>query len=34
MKVGQMPLVIQFNKRDLPDVRSDAELVELARRGQ
>ena len=31
MKVGQMPLVIQFNKRDMPDVRSDAELVDLAR---
>ena len=34
MKVGQMPLVIQFNKRDMPDMRSDAELVELARRGK
>jgi signal recognition particle receptor subunit beta len=34
MKVGQMPLVIQFNKRDMPAVRSDAELVELARRGK
>ena len=34
MKVGQLPLVIQFNKRDLPAVRSDAELVELARRGR
>lgn len=34
MKVGQMPLVIQFNKRDMPAVRSDAELVELARRGR
>jgi hypothetical protein len=29
-----MPLVIQFNKRDLPDIRSDTELVELARRGK
>ena len=29
-----MPLVIQFNKRDLPNVRSDAELEELARRGR
>jgi mutual gliding-motility protein MglA len=34
LKIGQMPLVIQFNKRDLPGVRSDAELVELARRGK
>jgi len=34
MKVAQMPLVIQFNKRDLPSVRSDAELAELARRGK
>ena len=34
MKVGQMPLVIQFNKRDLADIRSDARLAELARRGK
>jgi signal recognition particle receptor subunit beta len=34
LKIGQMPLVIQFNKRDLPGVRSDSELVELARRGK
>jgi signal recognition particle receptor subunit beta len=34
MKVAEMPLVIQFNKRDLPNVRSDAELAELARRGK
>jgi signal recognition particle receptor subunit beta len=34
LKIGQMPLVIQFNKRDLPNVRSDAELLELARRGK
>jgi signal recognition particle receptor subunit beta len=34
MKVGAMPLVIQFNKRDLPNIRTDAELVELARRGK
>jgi signal recognition particle receptor subunit beta len=32
--VDQMPLVIQFNKRDLPSVRPDAELDELARRGR
>jgi hypothetical protein len=29
-----MPLVIQFNKRDLPEVRSDRELADLARRGK
>lgn len=34
MKLGQMPLVIQFNKRDLPNVRPDAELADLARRGK
>lgn len=28
-----IPRVIQFNKRDLPDVRSDAELEEVRRRG-
>ena len=29
-----MPLIIQFNKRDLPDVRSDAEIAELASKGR
>jgi hypothetical protein len=29
-----MPLVIQFNKRDLPDIRSDAEIDALAARGR
>lgn len=29
-----VPLVIQFNKRDLPNVRSDAEIEELAARGR
>jgi len=29
-----VPLVIQFNKRDLPRVRSDEEIDELARRGK
>ena len=29
-----VPLVIQFNKRDLANVRSDAELDDLARRGK
>lgn len=29
-----VPLVIQFNKRDLPNVRSDREIDDLARRGK
>jgi mutual gliding-motility protein MglA len=29
-----VPLVIQFNKRDLPDIRSDEEIGELAARGR
>ena len=33
MSLAQIPLVIQFNKRDLPDIRTDAELSELATRG-
>jgi hypothetical protein len=33
LDLAKMPLVIQFNKRDLPDIRSDAELAELAARG-
>ncbi len=28
-----LPIVIQFNKRDLPDIRSDAELEQLRERG-
>lgn len=31
---AQVPRVIQFNKRDLPDARSDAEIDEAARRGK
>ena len=30
----QMPIVIQFNKRDLPGIRSDAELAKIASRGR
>jgi signal recognition particle receptor subunit beta len=30
----EVPLVIQFNKRDLLDVRTDAEIDELARKGR
>jgi mutual gliding-motility protein MglA len=29
-----VPLVIQFNKRDLPNVRAEAEIDDLARRGR
>jgi signal recognition particle receptor subunit beta len=31
---ASMPIVIQFNKRDLPDVRPDDELDQLAKRGR
>jgi signal recognition particle receptor subunit beta len=34
VEISQLPLVIQFNKRDMPAVRTDAELAELARRGR
>jgi signal recognition particle receptor subunit beta len=33
-QVKDLPLVIQFNKRDLPNVRSDDEIETLARRGR
>lgn len=33
-EMSRMPLVIQFNKRDLPDVRTDAELAQMAKRGK
>jgi signal recognition particle receptor subunit beta len=29
-----MPLVIQFNKRDLPHIRTDEELAQMARQGR
>lgn len=32
--VKEMPIVIQFNKRDLPSIRPDAEIAELAARGR
>lgn len=32
--MAEVPLVIQFNKRDLPDIRSEEELAELAKRGR
>ena len=31
--IKKMPLVIQFNKRDMPDIRTDEELVRLASKG-
>ena len=34
LSVAQMPLVIQFNKRDMPGVRTDAEIEVLASRGR
>ena len=34
LDLGKMPLVIQFNKRDLADIRSEEELAELAARGK
>jgi signal recognition particle receptor subunit beta len=34
VSVKQMPLVIQFNKRDLDRVRTDDEIAALARRGR
>jgi len=34
LDIRRMPLVIQFNKRDLPDIRPDDEIDELARRGR
>lgn len=34
LALKQMPVVIQFNKRDLPNVRSDAEIAELASKGR
>ena len=34
MNVGQLPLVIQFNKRDMPNIRSDEELESLAKKGR
>lgn len=34
IQLRDMPVVIQFNKRDLPEVRTDGELGELAARGR
>jgi signal recognition particle receptor subunit beta len=34
LSMKQMPLVIQFNKRDLPSIRPDDEIASLAQRGK
>lgn len=34
LSLRQMPLVIQFNKRDLKDIRSDEEIATLAAQGR
>ena len=34
LTLRQMPLVIQFNKRDLPGVRSDDDIAQLASQGR
>lgn len=34
LEVNQVPVVIQFNKRDLPEVRSDREIAEVAQKGK
>jgi signal recognition particle receptor subunit beta len=34
MDITHMPVVIQFNKRDLPAVRSDNEIAALAKKGR
>jgi mutual gliding-motility protein MglA len=34
VSIKELPLIIQFNKLDLPNVRTDAEILELAKRGK
>lgn len=34
LDIADLPVVIQFNKRDLPKIRSDAELHRMAARGR
>jgi signal recognition particle receptor subunit beta len=34
LDIGETPLVIQFNKQDLPDVRSDEEIAELVKKSK
>jgi signal recognition particle receptor subunit beta len=34
LDISEIPMVIQFNKRDLPEVRSDEEIAEVGRKGK
>jgi signal recognition particle receptor subunit beta len=34
LDLNEIPMVIQFNKRDLPEVRSDEEIAEVGRKGK
>lgn len=34
LQLKRMPLIIQFNKRDLPEIRSDEEIAKLAAKGR
>jgi signal recognition particle receptor subunit beta len=34
LDINEIPMVIQFNKRDLPDVRSDEEIAGVGRKGK
>ena len=34
LNLSEMPLVIQFNKRDLPEIRSDSEIHQTSSHGQ
>jgi signal recognition particle receptor subunit beta len=34
LKLKELPLIIQFNKRDMPDVRAVEELEQMARQGK
>jgi len=34
ISMKEMPLVIQFNKRDMPRVRTDAEIEDMAKKGR
>ncbi len=34
MSIRTLPFIIQFNKRDMPDVRTDAQIESLAARGR
>jgi len=34
LDINELPMVIQFNKRDLPEVRSDEEIAEVGRKGR